>query len=88
MIQQVHAVRLAESEATLPVTDRDSIVMDLAHSRATRFRRTLYWLALPVCLVVWAYLRLKLGWPAPVDALVLIALFAEAALILGRHPAR
>jgi hypothetical protein len=61
--------------------------MEVAHSSAVRLRRKLYWLALSVCLAVWAYLRLKLGWPAPVDALVLIALFAEAALILG-HPAR
>jgi len=62
--------------------------MDLVHSRAIRIRRTLYWLALSACLILWAYLRLRLGWPASIDALVLIALFAEAALILGRHPAR
>jgi hypothetical protein len=51
------------------------------------FRRIL-WLLLPVSLVLWAYLRLQLGLPAPVDAFLLIALFAEAALILGYQPAR
>ena len=62
--------------------------MDLTHSQTNRLRRKLYLLALPVCLGAWAYLRLALGWPAAVDALVLVALFAEAALVLGHHPAR
>jgi hypothetical protein len=66
--------------------------MEVAQSRAgrsLRMRRIVYWLTLPLCLAIWAYLRFKLSWPAPVDALVLVALFAEAALILGRpHHAR
>ena len=66
--------------------------MQVAQSRADRLlrmRRILYWVALPLCLVIWAYLRFSLFWPAPIDALVLIALFAEAALVLGRpHHAR
>ena len=55
--------------------------------KAKSFRRIL-WLLLPVSLVLWAYLRLLLGLPAPVDAFLLIALFAEAALILGSQSAR
>ncbi|HEY4678525.1 MAG TPA: hypothetical protein VIJ01_15270 [Candidatus Angelobacter sp.] len=55
--------------------------------KAKTFRQIL-WLILPVSLVLWAYLRLQLGLPAPVDALLLIALVAEAALILGYQPAR
>lgn len=55
--------------------------------KAKSFRRIL-WLLLPVSLVLWAYLRLRLGLPAPADAFLLIALFAEAALILGYQPAR
>jgi len=66
--------------------------MAVAQSRADRLlriRRILYWVALPLCLVVWAYLRFRLSWPSAVDALVLIALFVEAALVLGRpHHAR
>ena len=66
--------------------------MQVTQSRADRLlrmRRTLYWVALPLCLVVWAYLRFQLSWSPAVDALVLIALFAEAALVLGRpHHAR
>lgn len=76
MIPLVPAVRLAASE----------FPMDAARLR--RFRRKLYLLALPGCLAAWTYLRLELGWPAPVDALVLMALFAEAALVLGHNPAR
>lgn len=55
--------------------------------KAKSFRRIM-WLLLPVSLVFWAYLRLLLGLPAPVDAFLLIALFAEAALVLGYRPAR
>ena len=55
--------------------------------KAKSFRRIL-WLALPVSLALWAYLRLRLNFPAPVDAFLLIALFAEATLILGYQPAR
>jgi hypothetical protein len=66
--------------------------MEAAESRAARLlrmRRLLYWVALPLCLVVWAYLRFRLSWSPAVDALVLIALFLEAALVLGRpHHAR
>jgi hypothetical protein len=66
--------------------------MPVAQSRADRLlrmRRIVYWLTLPLCLVLWAYLRFQLSWPPAVDALVLIALFAEAALVLGRpHHAR
>jgi hypothetical protein len=51
------------------------------------FRRVL-WLLLSVSLALWAFLRFHLGVPGPVDALVLVALLAEAALILGHHPAR
>jgi hypothetical protein len=51
------------------------------------FRRIM-WLLLPVSLVLWAYLRLQLDLPAPVDAFLLIALLAEAALILGYQPPR
>jgi hypothetical protein len=78
LIRLVRAVRWAASESQ----------METAHSRARRFRLRLYLLALPGCLAVWAWLRFELGWPAPVDALVLVALFAEAALVLGRNPAR
>ena len=62
--------------------------MAVIPAKAKALRRKLYWLALAVCLAAWAYLRLGLGWPAPVDALVLFALFAEAALVLSHNPAR
>jgi hypothetical protein len=62
--------------------------MEAAHLHVSRFRRKLYWLVLPGSLVAWAYLRFGLGWPAPTDGLVLMALFAEAALVLSHHPAR
>jgi hypothetical protein len=55
--------------------------------KAKRFRQIL-WLLMTVSLAVWAYLRLHLGLPAPVDVLVLVALLAEAALILGHRPVR
>jgi hypothetical protein len=66
--------------------------MEVAQSRADRslrMRRIVYWLTLPLCLALWAYLRFRLSWPAAIDALVLVALFLEAALVLGRpHHAR
>ena len=66
--------------------------MEVTRSRAgrsLRMRRIVYWLTLPLCLAVWAYLRFQLSWPPVVDALVLVALFVEAALVLGRpHHAR
>ena len=55
--------------------------------KAKSFRRIL-WLLLPVSLVLWAYFRFQLGLSSPADAFLLIALFAEAALILGYQPAR
>lgn len=55
--------------------------------KAKSFRRIL-WLLLTISLALWAYLRLWLGLPAPVDAFLLTVLFAEAALILGYEPAR
>jgi hypothetical protein len=57
------------------------------NNKARSFHQTM-WLVLTVSLALWAYLRLHLGLPAPVDALVLIALLAEAALVVGHHPAR
>jgi hypothetical protein len=51
------------------------------------FRRVLS-LLLTVSLALWVCLRVLLGLPAAVDALVLIALLAEAALVLGHRPAR
>jgi hypothetical protein len=62
--------------------------MGTGQPQAKRFRRNLYWLALTGSLAAWAYLRLHVGLTAPVDALVLIALLAEAALVLGHPPAR
>jgi hypothetical protein len=62
--------------------------MDSSPLHLNGFRRKLYWLLLPGSLAAWAYLRLGLGWPAPVDGLVLLALFAEAALVLSHHTAR
>ncbi len=62
--------------------------MQAAHLHVSRSQRKFYWLALPGCLAAWGYLRFGLGWPAPVDGLVLVALFAEAALVLSHHPAR
>ncbi len=57
------------------------------NDKTKSFRRTL-WLLLIISLALWAYLRLYLGLPAPIDGLVLIALLAEAALVLSRRPAR
>lgn len=62
--------------------------MDSSPLHLNGSRRKLYWLLLPGSLAAWAYLRLGLGWPAPVDGLVLLALFAEAALVLSHHTAR
>lgn len=62
--------------------------MDYPHLHVSGFGRKLYWLVLPGSLGMWAYLRLGLGWPAPVDGLVLVALLAEAALVLSHNPAR
>lgn len=62
--------------------------MNTSHFHARRSHRRLSWLAMAVCLVAWSYLRFSLGWPAPVDGLVLLALLAEAALVLSYHPAR
>ena len=62
--------------------------MNAAHLHVSRLHRRLYWLAMPVCLGAWGYLRFGLGWPAAVDCLVLPALLAEAALVLSYHPAR
>lgn len=62
--------------------------MNATHVHLSRFSRRLVWLALAICLAVWGVLRLGLGWPAPVDTLVLMALFAEATLVLSHHPAR
>jgi putative effector of murein hydrolase LrgA (UPF0299 family) len=56
-------------------------------NKAKNVRRVL-WLLLTVSLALWAYLRLHLGLPGPVDALVLLALLAEAALVLGHRPSR
>ena len=62
--------------------------MNAFHLHLSRFSRRLFWLALAVCLTAWAVLRCGLGWPDAVDGLVLIALFAEAALVLSHNPAR
>ena len=62
--------------------------MDYPHLHVSPSSRKLYWLVLPGSLGMWAYLRLGLGWPAPVDGLVLVALLAEAALVLSHNPAR
>jgi hypothetical protein len=62
--------------------------METSHLHLGRFHRRLSWLAMAVCLVAWGYLRFGLGWPAAVDCLVLVALLAEAALVLSHHPAR
>ena len=57
-----------------------------AYIKAKRFR-LLLWILLTVSLALWAYLR-HLGFSASVDLFLLIALLAEAALILGYRPAQ
>ena len=59
----------------------------LINDKAKSHRRTL-WLLLIISLALWRCLRLRVGLAAPVDALVLIALLAEAALVLGHRPTR
>jgi hypothetical protein len=60
----------------------------LAINIKTKTFRLVLWLLLTVSLALWGYLRVLLGLPTAVDALVLIALLAEAALVLGHRPAR
>jgi hypothetical protein len=64
------------------------MLMGIEQAQAKGFRRTLYWLALTGFPALWAYLRFQLGLPGHVDALVLIALLAEASLVLCHQPAR
>lgn len=60
----------------------------LAMNIKTKSFRRVLWLLLTISLALWVYLRVLLGLPTAVDALVLIALLAEAALVLGHRPAR
>jgi hypothetical protein len=60
----------------------------LAMNIKTKSFRRILWLLLTISLALWVYLRVLLGLPTAVDALVLIALLAEAALVLGHGPAR
>jgi hypothetical protein len=60
----------------------------LAVNIKTKSFRRILWLLLTISLALWVYLRVLLGLPTAVDALVLIALLAEAALVLGHRPTR
>jgi hypothetical protein len=60
----------------------------LAVNIKTKSFRRILWLLLTISLALWVYLRVLLVLPTAVDALVLIALLAEAALVLGHRPTR
>jgi hypothetical protein len=61
------------------------MLMNYGYFRAKGGRQTLYWLAFSGSFAAWAYLRFKLGFPEFVDSLLVIALLAEAALVLGHR---